>query len=112
VLSRIARLVALSLPVLLVCVLVSAGGWRIHDGRVERVSHTTPVVAAPASAPASSGLPGDEASFVHQLSPSVPWPAWAGLIVLCLLPAVGSMAAWSTARRSRDGTFSAAGGAP
>ncbi len=111
--TRIARLMALCLPVLLACILVSAGGWRIHDGRVERVSHAAPVAsAAPVDLPSASGLPGDQASFVHQLSPAVPWPVWVGLIVLCFLPAVASVAAWSGSRRGRTATFSTAGGAP
>ena len=102
---RIARLVALSLPVLLACVLVFAGGWRVHDGRVERVSSTTAPVAAP-TVSHPSGDPTDQMTFVHHLSPSIPWPAWLGLIVLCFLPAVASMVAWSDARRTRGSTFS------
>jgi hypothetical protein len=100
--SRNVRIVAVALPALLVCVLVVSGGWRIHGGLVERVGH----VPAGASTPAT-----DETSFVRHLSPSVPWPAWAGLVVLCLLPAVASMTAWSGARRARDsGSFVVQGG--
>ena len=99
--SRIARIMALSLPVLLICVLASTGGWRIHDGRVERVGHASAAAPAPQAVRASPA-PVDGAHLVHSLSPSVPWPAWAGLIVLCLLPAAGAMTAWSGTRRRRD----------
>jgi hypothetical protein len=108
--ARITRLVALSLPVLFVCVLASTGGWRVHDGRVERVGTVSTTTAAPVVAPARSAAPADELTLVQHLSPSVPWPAWAGLIVLCLLPGVASVAAWSGARRGRDTTFFATGG--
>jgi hypothetical protein len=101
VLSRTVRLVALSLPVLLACVLAVAGGWRIHDGQVERVSHETTTAAPPVVPTPSSGVPTDQVTLVHHLSPSVPWPVWLGLIVLCLLPAVASMLAWSGSRRDR-----------
>jgi hypothetical protein len=111
VVSRIARIVALALPVLLVCILVTSGGWRVHDGRVERVGHVTTAAPPPASAAVPDGGPIDGSTFAHHLSPSVPWPAWVGLIVLCLLPAVGSMAAWSGARRRRDSAYAATGGA-
>jgi hypothetical protein len=102
--ARIARLVALSLPVLLVCVLASTGGWRVHDGRVERVgpvsaSMPAPPVVSPRVAPRT-----DEVTFVDHLSPSVPWEAWAGLVVLCLLPGAASLVAWSGGRRRRDDT--------
>jgi hypothetical protein len=93
--------VALSLPVLLACVLASTGGWRIHDGRVERVGHSSSAAATSVAAPPSPA-PVDGSHLVHSLSPSVPWPAWAGLIVLCLLPAAGAMTAWSGTRRRRD----------
>jgi hypothetical protein len=107
---RISRILALSLPVLLVCVLALAGGWRVHDGRVERVSHDATSAAAPIGEPHPGAAPTDQVTFVHHLSPSIPWPAWAGLIVLCLLPAVASMLAWSGSRRGRDSTFSTSGG--
>jgi hypothetical protein len=116
--SRIFRIVALSLPVLLVCVLASTGGWRVHHGRVERVTQAS-TSAAPvvSNQPAwqqsqASPAPVDQMTFVRHLSPSVPLPAWAGLIVLCLLPAVASLLAWSGARRGRDATFSVPGGSP
>jgi hypothetical protein len=100
-------MLALALPALLVCILVSAGGWRIHDGRVERVSHSTASPPVPVVPTTGNVPPNDnEITFVHHLSPSVPWPAWVGLILLCVLPAVASMLAWSAARRSRDATFS------
>src|SRR5215216_5379894 len=86
--SRITRLVALSLPVLLACVLASTGGWRIHDGHVERVGQVSTSAVAPVVAADPSTAPGDEVTLFSHLSPSVPWPAWAGLIVLCLLPGV------------------------
>jgi hypothetical protein len=105
VLSRIARLVALALPLVLACVLISAGDWHIHDGRVERVSSTVAPVSAPTVSPESAD-PTARTTLIHQLSPSIPWPAWVGLIVLCLLPAVASMVAWSDARRTRGATFS------
>jgi hypothetical protein len=108
--SRLLRIVALSLPVLLLCVLAATGGWQLHDGRVERVSHASTTAAAPVVQTRSSPAPADEVTFVHHLSPSVPWPAWAGLIVLCMLPAMASVLAWSGARRGRDTTFSAPGG--
>jgi hypothetical protein len=107
--SRIARILALSLPVLLVCVLVLAGGWRLRDGRVERVSHDATRAAGPIADSHPSTAPVDQVTFVHHLSPSIPWPAWAGLIVLCLLPAVASMLAWSGSRRGRDSAFSTSG---
>jgi drug/metabolite transporter (DMT)-like permease len=110
VLSRTSRPVALALPVLLACILLCAGGWRVHDGRVERVSSTTVPVAAPTVSQPSG--PTDQATFLHHLSPSIPWPAWVGLIVLCLLPAVASMVAWSGARRDRSSAFSGAQRAP
>jgi hypothetical protein len=109
---RTARIVALSLPVLLVCVLASTGGWRIHGGRVERIGHVSAAAPAPVAAPAPSTAPVDEAGLVRHLSPSVPWPAWAGLIVLCLLPAVGAVLAWSGTRRQRPSPAFAAGAAP
>jgi hypothetical protein len=108
--SRIARTVALSLPVLLCCVLAAAGGWRIHDGRVERVDHSTSTMAAPVTTPQPTSVPTDQVTIVRHLSPSVPWPAWAGLILLCLLPAVASMLAWSGSRRGRETAFSVSGG--
>jgi hypothetical protein len=104
VLSRLARIVALSLPLLLVAVIVSAGHWRIHDGRVERVIHVADVT--PAAVPAQTAPPVDQTTFLHHLSPSVPWQVWAALVLLCLLPAVASMRAWSGARRARDTAFS------
>jgi hypothetical protein len=108
---RIARIVALSLPLLLVCVLASTGGWRIDGGRVERVGHASAVPATvPAPQPGTSSV--DEAAFARRLSPSVPWPAWAGLAMLCILPALGSMLAWSGTRRRRDSAPLAAGAAP
>jgi hypothetical protein len=113
--SRNVRIVAVALPALLVCVLVVSGGWRIHGGLVERVGHvpagaSTPAVPGAAS-PVVATPATDETSFVRHLSPSVPWPAWAGLVVLCLLPAVASMTAWSGARRARDsGSFVVQGG--
>ena len=111
VFSRIARLVAVSLPVILVGVLVFAGGWRIHDGRVERVSQPSASVAAPVEVPVAvpqqTTDPTAQAAFVHHLSPSIPWPVWVALMVLCILPAVASIVAWSSSRPSRDSTFSA-----
>ncbi len=110
--SRIARITALALPVLLVSILLTSGGWRVHDGRVERVGHAaTAVPAAPVPAPLPSSGVTDPAALARHLSPSVPWPVWAGLIVLCLLPAVGSLAAWSGARRRRDSAYASTGGA-
>jgi hypothetical protein len=109
--SRIARIVALSIPLLLVCVLASTGGWRIHDGRIERVGHVSTVAAAPVT-PRETPAPADPGTFVHHLSPSVPWPAGAALIVLCILPAMASTLAWSGARRRRDSSPFAAGGSP
>jgi hypothetical protein len=102
VLSRSARLAALALPLLLACVLIVAGDWRIHDGRVERMGSSPAPVAAPALPQHGAA---DQVTLVHQLSPSVPWPAWAGLVVLCLLPAVASLVAWSGARRGRESAF-------
>jgi hypothetical protein len=107
VLSRIARLVALALPLLLACVLVVAGDWRIHDGRVERVSQTTVPAAAPVVAQPTGTA--DQTTFVHHLSPSIPWPAWVGLVVLCILPAVASLVAWSGSRRGRESVFRSRG---
>jgi len=112
--SRIIRIVALAIPFLLVCVLAATGGWRIHDGRVERVSQDPTSSAAPVVTARPDGhSPGtiDEVTFVHHLSPSIPWPAWAGLVVLCVLPAIASLLAWSGSRRGRDSAFSASGGA-
>jgi hypothetical protein len=109
-LSRTARIAALALPVLLVGILVTSGGWRVHDGRVERVGHTT-TAQAPVAGPLPASGPTDAKSFARHLSPSVPWPVWAGLILLCVLPAVGSVAAWSGARRRRDSAYAATGGA-
>ena len=97
--SRIARTTALLLPVLLVGVLASTGGWRIHDGRVERVAHVAAATATPVPAAAPASAPVGGAALARDLSPSVPWPAWAGLILLCLLPAMASMRAWSGTRR-------------
>ncbi len=108
--SRVARTVALSLPVLLFCVLAIGGGWRIHDGRVERVGHASATAAAPAVASQPTSVTPDQATIIRHLSPSVPWPAWAGLILLCLLPAVASTLAWSGSRRGRDTAFSVSGG--
>jgi hypothetical protein len=108
VFSRIVRWVAVSLPVILACVLVSAGGWRIHDGRVERVSNTSASVAAPpVVVPQQSTDPTEQVTFVQHLSPSIPWPVWVALMVLCILPAVASMVAWSGSRPSRSSTYSA-----
>ncbi len=109
---RTARIVALALPVLLLCLLVVAGGWRFHDGRVERVGHDSTAVAAPVASPqpASTAPPAEQVTFIRHLTPSVPWPACAGLVALCVLPAVASMMAWSGARRSRDAAFSVSGG--
>jgi hypothetical protein len=111
VFSRLARLVAVSLPVILVGVLVFAGGWRIHDGRVERVSQTSASVAGPVEVPVGvpeqSAEPTTQVAFVHHLSPSIPWPVWVALMVLCILPAVASIVAWSSSRPSRDATYSA-----
>jgi hypothetical protein len=109
--SRIARIAALALPVLLVCVLATTGAWRVHDGRVERVGQATTPAAASLPAPAPAPGSTDQVAFVDHLSFSVPWEAWAGLIVLCILPAVGSLAAWSGTRRRHDSAFVAAGGA-
>jgi hypothetical protein len=92
-------------------VLAFAGGWRIHDGRVERVSHDATSAAAPIVQTRSSPAPADQVTFVHHLSPSIPWPAWTGLVLLCLLPAVASMLAWSGSRRGRDSGFSGSEGA-
>ncbi len=104
-LSRTARLVALALPILLAVVLVSAGGWRVHHGQVERVSQDGNS-AAPALVPTgSSAPPTDQMTLVHHLSPSVPWPVWASLVLLCLLPAVASMLAWSGSRRGSRKLF-------
>lgn len=107
--SRFSRILALALPVMLVCVLAFAGGWRVHDGRVERVSHDATTAAAPIVESHPSAAPADQMTFVHHLSPSIPWPAWAGLIVLCMLPAVASMLSWSGSRRGRDQAFSTSG---
>ena len=111
VFSRLARLVGVSLPVILVGVLIFAGGWRIHDGRVERVSQTSASAAAPVEVPVvvpqQSTDPTAQVAFVHHLSPSIPWPVWVALMVLCILPAVASIVAWSSSRPSRDSTFSA-----
>ena len=109
--SRIARIVALSIPLLLVCVLASTGGWRIHDGRLERVGRVSTASVAPVVA-RENPAPTDPATFVQHLSPSVPWPAGAALIVLCILPAMASTLAWSGARRRRDSSPFAAGGSP
>jgi hypothetical protein len=107
VLARTVRLVALALPVLLAVVLVSTGGWRVHHGQVERVGQSA-TSAAPALVPTgSTAAPIDQMTLVHHLSPSVPWPVWAGLIVLCLLPAVASMLAWSGSRRGSKKLFAA-----
>ena len=114
VFSRIARLVAVSLPAILVGVLVFAGGWRIHDGHVERVSQTAASVAAPvevpvevpAEVPQEGTVPTTQVAFVHHLSPSIPWPMWVALMVLCILPAVASIVAWSNSRPTRDSTYS------
>jgi hypothetical protein len=111
VLSRIARLVAVSLPVVLLGILVFAGGWRIHDGQVERVSQTSASVAAPVEVPVvvpeQSTEPTTQVAFVHHLSPSIPWPVWVALMVLCILPAVASIVAWSSSRPSRAATYPA-----
>jgi hypothetical protein len=104
VLSRTVRLVALALPILLAVVLVSTGGWRVHHGQVERVSQSA-TSAAPALVPTGSAAPTDQMTLVHRLSPSVPWPVWASLILLCLLPAVASMLAWSGSRRGSRKLF-------
>ncbi len=104
--SRFARLVALALPVLLACILLTTGGWRVHDGRVERVSTTVPVAAPTVSQPSG---PTDQTTFLHHLSPSIPWPVWVGLILLCVLPAVASMVAWSGTRRDRSSALSGSG---
>jgi hypothetical protein len=72
---RIARIVALALPVLLVCVLATTGGWRIHDGRVERVGQAATSTRARLAAPAASPGATDEVTFVRHLSFSVPWQA-------------------------------------
>jgi hypothetical protein len=109
---KTARLAAFALPALLVAVLVVSGGWRVHDGNVERVSHVSAAAAAVTSVVPQSGTPTPaRLTFVHHLSPSIPWPAWAGLVVLCMLPAVGSMLAWSGSRRGRDAAYSMSGGA-
>jgi drug/metabolite transporter (DMT)-like permease len=108
--SRIARTAALSLPVLLFCVLAFSGGWRIHDGRVERVGPASTTAAAPVVASPPTSVSTDQVTIVRHLSTSVPWPAWASLILLCLLPAVASMLAWSGSRRGRDTAFSVPGG--
>jgi hypothetical protein len=94
------------------CILVSTRGWQIHDGRIERVHQAESTVAAPVMTPDHPAAPDVEATFVHHLSPSVPWPAWAGLIVLCILPAVGSVLSWSGSRRGREVTSSTSGGSP
>jgi hypothetical protein len=113
---RTYRIVALSLPLLVLVVLVATGGWRIHDARVERVSHSTPAAQpAPASVQpgvtATSVVPqADRSAFVRHLSPSVPWPAWAGLIALCILPAMASMLVRNNGRRRRDAAYSPIGG--
>jgi hypothetical protein len=112
---RTYRIAALSLPLLVLVVLASTGGWRIHDSRVERISHPTVRVAqAPGAAqvrlpvdPRGSAVSsGDRSAFVHHLSPSVPWPAWAGLLSLCLLPAAASILVRSDGRRRRDAAYS------
>ena len=112
---RTYRIVALSLPFLVLVVLVSTGGWRIHDARVERVSHSTPA-AQPAPATVQPGVAAttvvpqaDRSAFVRHLSPSVPWPAWAGLIALCVLPAMASMLVRTNGRRRRDAAYSSIG---
>jgi len=103
--------VALALPVLLVCVLASTGGWQIRHGRVERVATPPTVSAAPAATTTPQAPPVDQVSFARHLSPSVPWPAWAGLVLLCLLPATASMLAWQGTRRARDAGSSGGQGA-
>ena len=72
--SRIVRVVALALPLLLACIIVSAGHWRIHDGQVERVSHVA--APTPVTVPDQAAAQTDQSVFLHHLSPSVPWPVW------------------------------------
>jgi hypothetical protein len=91
--------VALSLPLVLACV-IAVAGLRVHDGRVERSVHVSAAVATPASAatsPADGSTVGQV--FRQHLTMSVPWPAFAALLVLCMLPAVASLLAWSGSRR-------------
>ena len=111
-LSRIARIVALSLPLLLACALASAGGLRLHDGRVERAAHSSSAAPAPVTAPETDTGSTDQAAFTRQLNPSVPLPAMAALIVLCILPAMATVVAWSGSRRGRESTFSTSGWSP
>jgi hypothetical protein len=112
---KTARLAAFVLPVLFVAILLVSGGWRVHHGNVERVSHVSataaPVPSSLTSVPQSGTPTTGQLTFVQHLSPSVPWPAWAGLVVLCLLPAVGSVLAWSGSRRGSDAAYSFSGGA-
>lgn len=108
---KTARLTALALPLLLAGFLAFSGGWRVHDGNVERVSHVSASVAPTAPVVPQSSPLAEQQTFVHHLSPSVPWPAGAGLVVLCLLPAVGSVLAWSGSRRGAQATYSMSGSA-
>jgi hypothetical protein len=109
--SRFTRILALSLPFAVAAVLAcTLGGWRVHDGQIQRVDQVSePVAQVPAptrSQPQPQPQAGSgtvtEATFVRQLSPSVPWEVWAGLLLLCVLPAVGSVMAWSGSRRTQD----------
>jgi hypothetical protein len=95
--ARIARLVALSLRVLLVaCSLPQAVGASttvLSRGPVSASMQAPPVVSPRG------------ASRTDEVSPSVPWEAWAGLVVLSLLPGAASLVAWSGGgRRRRDNT--------